>query len=143
MWAMRTPLAHGRTSTAAGADRGSGSVRLHRIARRGWQRTRVQERSRAGRLAWIGTASAFERRPQRPTRDKQTRRSLSAHSALHRTRSALRVAERRRDQRSVWACRLKLRAGPNVAAVALANKNVRFMWAMLTRGEDYRRPAAA
>src|ERR1700730_8485977 len=46
-----------------------------------WQRTRVQERSRTGRLAWVGTASAFERRPQRPTRDKQTRRSLSAHSA--------------------------------------------------------------
>ena len=58
-------------------------------------------------------------------------------------RSALRVAQRRRDQRSVWACRLKLRRGPNVAAVALANKNVRVMWAMLTRGEDYRSPAAA
>jgi transposase len=77
----RTTLSHRRTSTAAGADRGSGSVRRHRIARRGWQRTRVQERSRTGRLAWVGTASAFERRPQRPTRDKQTRRSLSAHSA--------------------------------------------------------------
>ena len=58
-------------------------------------------------------------------------------------RSALRVAQRRRDQRSVWACRLKLRRGPNVAAVALANKHVRVMWAMLTRGEDYRSPAAA
>jgi transposase len=62
---------------------------------------------------------------------------------IHGARSALRVAERRRDQRSIWACRLKLRRGPNVAAVALANKNVRVMWAMLTRGEDYRRPAAA
>ena len=57
---------------------------------------------------------------------------------IHGARSALRVAERRRDQRSIWACRLKLRRGPNVAAVALANKNVRVMWAMLTRGEDYR-----
>lgn len=62
---------------------------------------------------------------------------------IHGARSALRVAERRSDQRSIWACRLKLRRGPNVAGVALANKNVRIMWAMLTRGEDYRRPAAA
>jgi transposase len=62
---------------------------------------------------------------------------------IHGARSALRVAERRSDPRSIWACRLKLRRGPNVAAVALANKNVRVMWAMLTRGEDYRRPAAA
>jgi hypothetical protein len=38
---------------------------------------------------------------------------------------ATRVAERKRDARSVWINRLKLRRGPNVTAVALANKNAR------------------
>lgn len=60
---------------------------------------------------------------------------------IHGARAALRCAERRRDQRSRWASRLKLRRGANVAAVALANKNARIIWALLTRGENYR-PAA-
>jgi hypothetical protein len=33
---------------------------------------------------------------------------------------------------------LKLARGFNVAAVALANKNARIIWALLTRGENYR-----
>ena len=33
---------------------------------------------------------------------------------------------------------LKARRGPNVAAVALANRNARVLWALLRRGEDYR-----
>ena len=33
--------------------------------------------------------------------------------------------------------------GPNIAAVALANKNARVLWALLTRTEEYRAPAAA
>ena len=60
---------------------------------------------------------------------------------IHGARAALRCAERRRDQRSRWASRLKLKRGANVAAVALANKNARIIWALLTRGESYR-PAA-
>jgi transposase len=53
-------------------------------------------------------------------------------------RAAMRNVGRRRDPRSVWASRLKLRRGANVATVALANKNARVMWALLTRGENYR-----
>ena len=102
---------------------------------------------RSGRdfSAWIGlvpkqnSSGGKDRLGSISKRGDRYLRTLLIHGA----RSALRVAERRRDQRSVWACRLKLRRGPNVAAVALANKNVRVMWAMLTRGEDYRRPAAA
>jgi transposase len=60
---------------------------------------------------------------------------------IHGARSATRVAERKRDARSIWLSRLKLRGGPNVAAVALANKNARVMWALLTRNDTYRRPA--
>ena len=45
---------------------------------------------------------------------------------------------RHRGARAVWAARLKLRRGANVAAVALANKNARVLWALLSRGQSYR-----
>jgi transposase len=57
---------------------------------------------------------------------------------IHGARSATRVAERKRDARNLWLSRLKLRSGPNVAAVALANKNARVLWALLARGDSYR-----
>jgi transposase len=62
---------------------------------------------------------------------------------IHGARAALRVAERKRDPRSIWISRIKLRRGPNVAAVALANKNARVMWALLVRGDQYRTLDAA
>jgi hypothetical protein len=37
--------------------------------------------------------------------------------------------------------RIKLARGYNKAAVAFANKNARIIWALLTRGENYRPPA--
>jgi transposase len=61
---------------------------------------------------------------------------------IHGARSAVRVVERRRDPRSITISRLKARRGPNVAAVALANHNARVLWALLTRGEEYRPRAA-
>jgi transposase len=57
---------------------------------------------------------------------------------IHGARAALRWVERRRDAPGVALTRLKTRRGPNVAAVALANRNARVLWALLTRGEDYR-----
>jgi len=51
---------------------------------------------------------------------------------IHGARSALCRVERRRERRSLWASRLKLKRGFNVAAVALANKNARILWALLT-----------
>jgi transposase len=57
---------------------------------------------------------------------------------VHGARSAMRTIERRRNRRSTWAARLKLRRGNNVAAVALANENARVLWALLTRGQSYR-----
>jgi hypothetical protein len=60
---------------------------------------------------------------------------------IHGARAAARVAERKRDARSIWVSRLKLRGGPNVAAVALANKNARVLWALLARNDAYRPPA--
>jgi transposase len=57
---------------------------------------------------------------------------------IHGARSALCRVARRSDRRSLWASRLKLKRGFNVAAVALANKNSRIIWALLTRGDNYR-----
>jgi transposase len=57
---------------------------------------------------------------------------------IHGARSALHRIERHRGARAIWAARLKLRRGANVAAVALANKNARVLWALLSRGQSYR-----
>jgi transposase len=57
-------------------------------------------------------------------------------------RASLRHIERRRDPRGVWANRLRLKRGSYIAAVAIANKNARVMWALLTRGERYRETPA-
>jgi transposase len=53
-------------------------------------------------------------------------------------RASLLYIERWRDPRGVWANRLRLKRGSYIAAVAIANKNARAMWALLTRGESYR-----
>lgn len=42
-----------------------------------------------------------------------------------------------------WVPQLPERKKPKVAAVALANKNARIIWAMLTTGEPYREPELA
>jgi transposase len=55
---------------------------------------------------------------------------------IHGARSVLRQCKG--DARSGWARRISAERGPNVAAVALANKNARVLWALLTRGDCYR-----
>jgi transposase len=62
---------------------------------------------------------------------------------IHGARSALCRVDRRSDRRSLWASRLKLKRGFNVAAVALANKNARVIWALLTHGDNYRPASSA
>jgi transposase len=53
-------------------------------------------------------------------------RSVIAHSKSH----------------SPWLAALIARRGKNVAAVALANKNMRIAWALITKGTPYRAQAA-
>jgi transposase len=59
---------------------------------------------------------------------------------VHGARAAVRHAERRTDPGGVWINRLKARRGPNVAAVAVANKNARVAWKLLSTGQNYRPP---
>jgi transposase len=54
--------------------------------------------------------------------------------------SVIRWALRKGAPRNPWLERLLERKPPMVAAFALANKMARSIWAMLTRGEDYRDP---
>jgi transposase len=53
-------------------------------------------------------------------------------------RAVLRMANGRSDKMSRWALALKERRGYHTAAVAIAAKNARIMWAMLARGDHFR-----
>ena len=56
---------------------------------------------------------------------------------IHGARAALSRAGGKQDPRSLWLGKIRQRRHPNVAAVALANKNARIVWAMLSGGTDY------
>ena len=66
-------------------------------------------------------------------------RSLLVHGA----RSAILAAQRKAVNTNVWLAGLLGRRHPNVAAVALANKNVRTVWALLAHGREFRPNYAA
>ena len=56
---------------------------------------------------------------------------------IHGARAVIRVAERKMDRADSWLARIMGRRNKNVAAVALANKNARTVWALLAHGRDY------
>jgi transposase len=53
-------------------------------------------------------------------------------------RSVLNTAARHKDYASRWIEALRARRGHNRTLVAIANKNARIAWALLSRGEEYR-----
>ena len=61
---------------------------------------------------------------------------------IHGARAVVRAAGRKDDAQSRWINALVQRRNANIAAVAVANKTARTIWAMLTRGENYRVPLA-
>jgi len=61
---------------------------------------------------------------------------------IHGARAVLKYCSDKSDPLSLWLQRLIERRGFNKAAVALANKNARIIWAMATRGGDYERQTA-
>jgi transposase len=59
---------------------------------------------------------------------------------IHGARAAVKVCENKKDKLSIWIADKKNRCGYNKATVALANKNARMIWAILSTGECYRKP---
>jgi transposase len=55
---------------------------------------------------------------------------------IHGARSVIRYAESKQDK-NPWLMNLIGRRNKNIAAVALANKNIRIIWAMMTKGTDF------
>ena len=70
-------------------------------------------------------------------RGSQHLRTLLVHGA----RAVVRTAVRKTDPRSMWVNELRQRRGHNRATVAVANKNARVIWAVLTSGVPYRAAA--
>jgi transposase len=62
---------------------------------------------------------------------------------IHGARSRVQAATRKDDADSRWINALVERRNKNIAAVAVANKHARTIWALLTRGEHYRPALAA
>lgn len=56
---------------------------------------------------------------------------------IHGARAVLRTAGKKSDRQSQWVQQLSARRNPNIAAVALANKNARIAWALLQRESVY------
>jgi transposase len=60
---------------------------------------------------------------------------------VHGARADLRWSKHRKERRSIWQESLLARRPTNVVLVAMANKTVRVVWAMLSRGEPFRSEA--
>jgi transposase len=60
---------------------------------------------------------------------------------IHGARAVLQFSAQRTDQKSRWVEGVRQRRGSNIAAVALAAKHARILWALLARGQEYQ-PAA-
>jgi transposase len=79
----------------------------------------------------------------RSQRQKGTTLGSEAHPGnttllIHGARSVILMAKRQTENKNVWLANLLNRRHPNIAAVALANKNVRTVWALLAHGRDFK-----
>ena len=57
---------------------------------------------------------------------------------IHGARSAILASSKKEDKKSKWIQSIKERRGFNKAAVALANKNARTIWALLAKETEYK-----
>ena len=61
---------------------------------------------------------------------------------IHGGRTVVRVADKHSDKRSQWITQIEARRGKNISAVAVANKNARVAWALLSKKTNYQAKAA-
>src|SRR5256712_6843538 len=97
----------------------------------------MQERPSICCLAGAGAAPTCHRGKERllgiSKRGDSSLRKLLVHGA----RTTIRWVGRKTDRRSQWIRQLVERRGKNRTAVAVANKNARIVWALLTSHQDY------
>jgi len=61
---------------------------------------------------------------------------------IHGGRAVVRVAHKHLDRKNRWVSELDQRRGRNITAVAVANKNARIAWALLSKRATYQAVAA-
>jgi transposase len=89
--------------------------------------------------AWLGLVPRQSSSGGKPTLLGMSKRGDAYLRTLliHGARSAIVAAKNRVDNTNGWLTKLFSRRHANIAAVALANKNVRAVWAILAHGRDF------
>jgi len=90
--------------------------------------------------AWLGLVPRQSSSGGKPTLLGMSKRGDAYFRTLliHGARSAILAAKNKTDNTHGWLSNLLNRRHPNIAAVALANKNVRTVWAMLAHGREFK-----
>jgi transposase len=90
--------------------------------------------------AWLGLVPRQSSSGGKPTLLGMSKRGDAYLRTLliHGARSAILAAKNKVDNTNGWLTNLLKRRHPNIAAVALANKNVRTAWAMLAHGREFK-----
>jgi transposase len=90
--------------------------------------------------AWLGLVPRQSSSGGKPTLLGMSKRGDAYLRTLliHGARSAILAAKNKVDNTQGWLTNLLKRRHPNIAAVALANKNVRTVWALLAHGREFR-----
>jgi transposase len=94
--------------------------------------------------AWLGLVPRQHSTGGKPTLMGISKRGDNYLRTLliHGGRTVVRVAHKYQDKRNRWIGELDHRRGKNISAVAVANKNARIAWALLTKKERYQAAAA-
>jgi len=89
--------------------------------------------------AWLGLVPRQHSTGGKPTLLGISKRGDSYLRTLliHGGRTVVRVAEKHNDRRNQWVSQLEQRRGKNISAVAVANKNARIAWALLSNNTSY------
>ena len=89
--------------------------------------------------SWLGLVPSQNSSGGRPSLGGITKRGDNYLRSLliQGAKSAVMTAHKRSDPISQWTAALRDRAGWQKAAVALANKNARILWAVMTKDEAF------
>lgn len=94
--------------------------------------------------AWLGLVPRQHSTGGKPTLLGISKRGDSYLRTLliHGGRTVVRVADKYQDKRNQWISELDKRRGKNISAVAVANKNARIAWALLSNKTTFQASAA-